>query len=279
MNKYSAINPILDLMKRTILFATTAVLLAPPALRAAELTNLAVPNNAATTSADQNSIELRMNGLFIAKSSWAPATPATLLATDEWTVGLLWHPAKFAFRAGGIPLESDIAFASAALGDAAATAEFSFAAGASASANGYGSVALGQYVIAMGVASTALGQGIASADYSFAANAAWAAGVYSAAFGTGLSSGYGSSAFGLDTFADGTAQTVVGMSNIRLGSSSAPVEPTDPLFIVGNGTSGVRSNAFTVFMNGNAEVSGQLEVSGKITMSRQGDILMGEFGN
>ncbi len=85
--------------------------------------------------------------------------------------------------------------------------------------------------------SVALG-GNAIGDYSFSADRRSATSYYSTAFGR---------------------------NNVGGGSISS-WEPTDPLFEIGMGTSSVeKANAFTVYK------------SGKITMSRQGDIQMGDF--
>lgn len=89
----------------------------------------------------------------------------------------------------------------------------------------------------------------------------------------------------MHTEAKAWASLVVGSYNIPEGTTHYWVE-SDPAFVVGNGqvvyhdyggddnwSETVRSNAFVVRKNGN------VEIAGKIKMPRQGDILMGEFGN
>ncbi|MBO6101665.1 MAG: hypothetical protein J6P03_00225 [Opitutales bacterium] len=57
------------------------------------------------------------------------------------------------------------------------------------------------------------------------------------------------------------------------------LEDTDPVFVVGNGTSNAsRSNAFTVRRNGNTEVAGEVKAQKFITTVGSGGIPMGEFG-
>jgi hypothetical protein len=97
--------------------------------------------------------------------------------------------------------------------------------------------------------------------------------------------GKGANAQGVQSIALGSVvakamnSTVIGRNSVDEGDEDTWVE-TDPLFVVGNGTGNpsdsaeVRNrNAFTVRKNGN------VEVAGTITLPRQGDVLMGEFGN
>lgn len=95
-----------------------------------------------------------------------------------------------------------------------------------------------------------------------------------------VASGVRSTAIGYSTTARGYATTVLGHFNAIDAPNAIYWIPTDPLFIIGNGTglpndpAAVKNrNAVVVYKNGN------MDVSGKITMARQGDILMGEFGN
>jgi Chaperone of endosialidase len=78
--------------------------------------------------------------------------------------------------------------------------------------------------------------------------------------------GHNTSAFGWSTAANAFASTVVGRLNLSypdVGSTSPNVN--DPLFVVGNGiNTNQRSNAFTVFGDGIAEVYGDLIVHGGI---------------
>jgi hypothetical protein len=64
----------------------------------------------------------------------------------------------------------------------------------------------------------------------------------------------------------------IGRFNLVEGSFDTWVA-TDPIFVIGNGTSSTsRSNALVVRKNGD------VEIAGKVTMPRQGDISMGVFG-
>jgi hypothetical protein len=80
---------------------------------------------------------------------------------------------------------------------------------------------------------------------------------------TVTASGTHSGAFGLGTTAQGYNQFVVGQFNALLGSSGVNTNSDDPLFIVGNGSSGAaRSNAFVVERDGDARIQGKLIVGG-----------------
>jgi hypothetical protein len=107
----------------------------------------------------------------------------------------------------------------------------------------------------------------------------WAV-AFPAATATGLASvaiGYNALASGSDSVAIGNQLSVssydcvaVGQYNLaQTGQNSTAWVSTDNLFVVGNGTaSNATANAFVISKNGN------------ITMSkRQGDIIMGSFGN
>jgi hypothetical protein len=102
-----------------------------------------------------------------------------------------------------------------------------------------GGLSLGSYNTSRAVSSVAIGHSnLADSAYSFAA-------------------GYGNQALGHYAFALGelvTAQAsnsfVIGTYNIIAGDRLNWVD-TDPLFVIGNGTSSVRSNAMTVLKNGN----------------------------
>jgi hypothetical protein len=87
-----------------------------------------------------------------------------------------------------------------------------------------------------------------------------------------LAAGYANSATGIGAFAMGeniTAQSfhsfVVGSMNIIEGTKDEWID-TDPLFVVGNGTSS-RSNAFTIAKNGTMNVTSSGRFGGDITLS------------
>lgn len=149
---------------------------------------------------------------------------------------MMWIPEKAAFRAGWV---------SVAEWDNANIGAGSFAVGGNTKANGYA---------------------------SFAANVGTTASAYySTAFGvTTIASGFGSFASGYNSIASGHSSTVFGKDNIAqsynsfvLGAynyNSGTYDPnawvgTDPLLIIGNGTStSARSNAVTVLKNGNTGI-------------------------
>jgi len=148
--------------------------------------------------------------------------------------------------------------AAIALGDYATARLYGGSAlGAGIVSSGYGATAVGWFTVASGGASTAGGYGVESA--------AWA----SSSFGEGnKAQNSWSTALGLMTKTDSDTQTVVGGYNAPTVNSA---------FVVGIGTGdpdgsgpGVetRTNAFEVYKDGRVIIN-----------KRQGDILMGEFGN
>jgi hypothetical protein len=184
---------------------------------------------------------------------------------------LMWYPGKSAFRAGytsnGLWDDNNIGehsialggnskasgFGAVALGSAAATGHQSFAAG-------WGSTATSDFAVAMGI-------GTASGPFSFAASGGTASGWQSIAF-SGHS--YGNYAVALTYYATAVAihSTVVGQFNKLDGDPLWP-QLNDPIFIVGTGTGeNDRKNGFEVRRDGTIRMA-----------KRQGDIVMGEFGN
>jgi|GEM_PF-1182279 len=149
--------------------------------------------------------------------------------------------------------------------------------------------------------SVAMSEGTALGDHSVAMNDGWADGAYSvglraAAVGDYSAAIKGGTALGFSSFAVGMDATTYGSESIAIGfvvvsrayqcvtvgsynaySLSETTDswvPTDPIFVVGNGEdSNSRSNAFLIRKNGD------IEMMAKVSMPRQGDILMGEFGD
>ncbi|MFH0865240.1 MAG: hypothetical protein V1904_03545 [Bacteroidota bacterium] len=147
----------------------------------------------------------------------------------------------------------------------AARGNFSMAFGANTIANntgsfaaGTGSMAYGDYSLAIGRSVRANGEASMATGYKTLAN-----GIYSTASGiTTRASGSYSYAGGLDTRAQAFASMAIGRFNIAAGDSTTWVA-TDPVFIIGNGTSTIaRSNAITFYKNGNATFAGQLTIQG-----------------
>lgn len=182
------------------------------------------------------------------------------------------------------------ALASTAMGaNNIASGNVSTAVGFLTTASGIGSTAMGVSTIASGDNSTAMGEStIASGDYSTAmGNLSTASGTGSLAM-AGLASGAGSLAMG--GWASGAFSTTMGLYTIASGDNSiamgygtksrsfgetsigiynteyTPINTTgfnaaDRLFTIGNGDLGSRSNALTVFKNGNATLAGTLTQS------------------
>ncbi|MFD2823801.1 tail fiber domain-containing protein [Lacinutrix iliipiscaria] len=143
----------------------------------------------------------------------------------------------------------------------------SFAVGSNTSATGNGSVAMGNHTEASGEISTAMGGTTeAQGDFSTAmgkftlasefsttamGESTWAEGMNSTAMGyLSHAKGQFSTAIGNNTKAESYISTAIGRFNIGGGNSTGWIT-SDPLFEIGNGTSGGnRSNALTVLKNG-----------------------------
>ena len=160
-----------------------------------------------------------------------------------------------------------------------ASGNTSVAIGYTATASGNRSIAIGSNVTSSGLSSTALGSSsIASGDYSFTTGSSRASGQYSNAMGhfsissgtASTSAGYDatasgeySTAFGGGTTASSSYDTAIGVNNVGGGDPINWVG-TDPLFEVGNGTSGTH-DALIVLKNGNTTINGDLNVTGNVT--------------
>jgi len=179
-------------------------------------------------------------------------------------------------------------YASAALGNySEASGDSAFAAGNYATAEGYAATAMGNGTSATEYASTALGNGSFATEYgstamgnsvasgygSTAMGYSTASGSGSTALGSSTATGDNSASMGIQTLAQAYGSVVIGANNVAEGDSANWV-PTDPLFVIGNGTGD--SNDPPEVQNRNALVvykNGQINIP-----KRQGDILMGEFG-
>jgi len=134
-----------------------------------------------------------------------------------------------------------------------ASGDYSHAEGRETIASGYASHAEGSYTTASGDNSHAEGSGTTASGYHSHAEGlnTTAAGVGSHTEGyltATTSAAAFSHAGGYGTIASAEAQTAIGKYN---------AEDTNALFIVGNGTSSSRSNAFTVKLDGSATVQTQ----------------------
>ena len=155
---------------------------------------------------------------------------------------------------------------------------YSIAMGRYSTASGLGSVAIGESNSSQGSNSVALGGGTtASGSNSICAGSSTAAlGPYSSAFGDwSVASGASSStigsgcksqgdysfATGQGVYAQSYCSSALGRYNILRGDSISWIS-TDPLFVVGNGsTTSSRSNALEVKKRGDTRISGSLGIN------------------
>ncbi len=160
---------------------------------------------------------------------------------------------------------------STALGGNGSTAsgDNSTATGNGSIASGFSSTAMGNVSIASGGSSTAMGNGTTASGGSSTAmgNGTEASGGSSTAMGNGTkaigfsstamgngseASGFSSTTMGIGTNAQAYASTVLGRFNVTsVAYSKTTWEPTDPLFVIGNGSDDLnRDDAFIVLKNG-----------------------------
>jgi hypothetical protein len=161
-----------------------------------------------------------------------------------------------------------------------ATQNGSTSIGSNSTASGYCATAMGGYNLASGSCATALGgwtkatgfnssafgyQTIANGEYSTAVGINTVAkGFTSTAMGNRtVASGYFTTAFGYYSISKPWGCLVIGQNNDTTCSVNGETSwnITDPLFICGNGISrDFRSNAFTVYKNGNTYIQGNLGI-------------------
>ena len=195
-------------------------------------------------------------------------TPPSVFTTPISGAGtrLMWLPTKSAFRAGTV--EGDE-------WDARSIGTWSFATGFGTRANSDYATAMGASTTASGNFSMAMGGGTSALS-----NFSTAMGAFTTAGGSGstaigietLASGSSSTAMGYATTASGNSSTsmgrfstaqaysslVIGQYNIPSGNSTTWVS-TDPLFVIGNGTTVTSlNNALVVFKNGNVVIDGSV---------------------
>lgn len=139
--------------------------------------------------------------------------------------------------------------------------------------SGNNSFAAGYASSAAGSASVALNSGIAAGNYSTAVNGGATSGSYAFAQGGGTASGSYAAGFG-GASAASAYSVAVGQFNATVDYAGSPVSATtwvanDPVFSVGIGASSTsRKDALVVYKGGQVKIP-----------KRQGDIIMGEFGN
>jgi hypothetical protein len=139
---------------------------------------------------------------------------------------------------------------------------------------GWFSTAAGIFTKAGAWASTAFGdKSYASGHTSFATGfTTVASGQLSATFGDqSKASGYASFAMGYNTTAQSFASLVLGRYNLISGTPTLWYS-NEPALVIGNGTSTTaRSNAMTVYKNGNADFGGNGYFAGNVTSTGYGN--------
>jgi hypothetical protein len=179
-------------------------------------------------------------------------------------------PSKSAFRAGSINStqwdNSNIGNNSFACGNnTSASGASSFACGYATIASGGNSFSCGASTIASNLASFSSGiLSKATGSFSFATgNNTLASGIGSSTYGLYTTAfGSYSSSFGNWTTAQSVCSFVIGQYNYNPGTySSSSWIPTDPVFVIGNGTSTLPANALTVLKNGNVGISDNMSIN------------------
>lgn len=229
------------------------------------------------------------SGLIIGKGIYGSSDPF-----EQWDMGqgsrFLWYPRKALFRVGKFRtsdlLDADFGNYSFASGlNTQAKGYASVAMGSYSTASGYYSIALGNNATAAGTSSMALGGGTASGANSTSMGPSASTGFMSTAMGNSSAIGSYSTSLGFSTVACSYGSIAAGLFNVVNSTASTQGWiATDPLFEIGNGRPSktiyndegdivisepeIRSNALTVYKNGN------MDVQGVVTCAPGGDIPM-----
>jgi len=200
-------------------------------------------------------------------------------------------PALQVYGDGGIALGGEVdGLGAVALGSGWASGDYSFSTGYGY-AWGYGASSL-SLAEANAIGSCAISGGYTQGDWSVAMSGASTQGSYSTAMSGGVAFGKSSVAMtlgvaatdfsiamGIGVYAGSYSVVALGRYNMPEGTGNQWIDG-DPLFVIGNGTGNPADqlavryrNAFLIRKNGD------VEMTAKVKMPRQGDILMGEFGN
>lgn len=265
---------------------------------------LFIMGNGSADNARHNAMVVYKNGNMVLKNPTTVFTDPTGYTIPVSGAGtrMMWLPEKAAFRvgttAGSSWNASNIGLGSFAAGynntasgenstamgnSTTASGIYSFSIGSSSVASGGSSVALGVLSTASGPNSTAMGRGTeASGTYSTAiGSSTTASGTISVAMGLGTTAsgntatsignntialGDVSATMGIETIASAYASVSMGRFNDNINTSATNAwVATDPLLILGNGTSNIaRSNALVVYKNGNTDINGYTQL-GKST--------------
>lgn len=233
------------------------------------------------TTTPQAMLHVKDSSVLFSGATSLPVTPGDPPASGAG-VRMMWYPDKAAFRVGSVNFAN---------WDKDSIGDYSFSAGFNSKGKGFSSTAIGTSTNAAGPSSVAMGTNSLSSSFASVAigNQARAIGNVSTAMGYNTeasgnvsvalgnissASGDFSTAIGSNTNASGDISTSIGLgTNSRpygsltigryndsvISSSTKTWIATDPLFIVGNGTSNLdRNNALVVFKNGNATLDGEL---------------------
>jgi len=198
-------------------------------------------NNGSEINADAGPVTINGDGGFLAVGTLYSGTiPASGAGTR-----MMWYPGQAAFRVG---------YVEGSQWDEANVGRYSTAMGYNTTAKGNISTAMGFLTSASGFSSTAIG---------FLTSAR---GTYSTSIGRNtIANGRVSISLGESTKAQSYASVVLGRANLVAGDSLF-WRPIDPLFVIGNGAdTNNRSNALTVYKNGNMDVNGNINVNGIVT--------------
>ena len=174
---------------------------------------------------------------------------------------LIWYPKKAAFRAGyvsGTQWDDDnIGDKSVAIGkNVTASGTVSFVVGEDNSSSGSSTVSIGNANSVAASGAVAIGNNeTVPALGSFAiGRSSVSSGRYSLSVGdSNAATGRYSLAFGLHSESRAYDSVVVGAYNVIAGRSNVWF-PSDPLFVIGNGSALSRHNAVTVLKNGNTGI-------------------------
>ena len=151
-----------------------------------------------------------------------------------------------------------------------ASGDYSTAMGDGTTASGDYSTSMGRSTAASALYSTAMGYGTDASGYFSTAmgSSTTASALYSTAMGDGtIASGSRSTAMGSYTTASDYASLSIGRYNsvnktVTAGGSAASFDTDNAAFVIGNGTgSSTKSDAFVVYFNGNATLSGDLTIN------------------
>ncbi|HSH67785.1 MAG TPA: hypothetical protein VLB84_18735 [Bacteroidia bacterium] len=187
---------------------------------------------------------------------------------------MMWIPSKGAFRAGAVTANrwDDVnvgAYSFAVNMDNLVNGQFSFACGYNNNVQGWSGFASGMNNILYGIGAFVSGSSntVGTTDASTAGSAA--------AFGSGNNvTGLSAAVFGINNYAQSSNSFVIGQYNLNPGNySHNSWIATDPLFVIGNGTSTTaRANAVTVLKNGNVGINtvnpnDKLSINGTLRMN------------